>query len=53
MIRPACRGSGVIRILLAEDQHLIRGALLALIGLEPDMKVAASGSWIPRWSRPH
>jgi two-component system, NarL family, response regulator DesR len=48
MIRPARRGSGVIRILLAEDQHLIRGALLALIGLEPDMKVIASGSWIAR-----
>jgi two-component system response regulator DesR len=31
----------VIRILLAEDQHLIRGALLALIGLEPDMHVVA------------
>jgi two-component system, NarL family, response regulator DesR len=31
----------VIRILLAEDQHLIRGALLALIGLEPDMQVVA------------
>jgi two-component system response regulator DesR len=31
----------VIRILLAEDQHLIRGALLALIGLEPDMEVVA------------
>jgi two-component system response regulator DesR len=31
----------VIRILLAEDQHLIRGALLALIGLEPDMDVVA------------
>jgi two-component system response regulator DesR len=31
----------VIRILLAEDQHLIRGALLALISLEPDMQVVA------------
>ena len=31
----------MIRILLAEDQHLIRGALLALIGLEPDMEVVA------------
>ena len=31
----------MIRILLAEDQHLIRGALLALIGLEPDMDVVA------------
>ena len=31
----------MIRILLAEDQHLIRGALLALISLEPDMQVVA------------
>ena len=31
----------MIRILLAEDQHLIRGALLALIRLEPDMDVVA------------
>jgi two-component system response regulator DesR len=31
----------VIRILLAEDQHLIRGALSALIGLEEDMEVVA------------
>jgi two-component system, NarL family, response regulator DesR len=29
----------VIRVLLAEDEHLIRGALLALIGLEDDMQV--------------
>lgn len=31
----------MIRVMLAEDQHLIRGALLALIGLEPDMEVVA------------
>lgn len=31
----------MIRILVAEDQHLIRGALLALIGLEDDMRVVA------------
>jgi two-component system response regulator DesR len=31
----------VIRVLVAEDQHLIRGALLALIGLEDDMAVVA------------
>lgn len=31
----------MIRVLLAEDQHLIRGALLALIGLEEDMEVVA------------
>jgi two-component system, NarL family, response regulator DesR len=34
-------GAGVIRILLAEDAHLIRGALAALIELEDDMQVVA------------
>jgi two-component system, NarL family, response regulator DesR len=31
----------VIRILVAEDMHLIRGALVALLALEPDMEVVA------------
>ena len=31
----------MIRVLLAEDQHVIRGALVALIGLEDDMQVLA------------
>lgn len=31
----------MIRVLLAEDQHLIRGALLALIRLNDDMEVIA------------
>ncbi|MEU9860159.1 response regulator transcription factor [Streptomyces sp. NPDC047971] len=31
----------MIRILLAEDMHLIRGALVALLGLEDDMEVVA------------
>ncbi|MGA2011734.1 MAG: response regulator transcription factor [Solirubrobacteraceae bacterium] len=31
----------MIRVLLAEDQHLIRGALLALIRLNHDMQVVA------------
>lgn len=31
----------MIRVLVAEDQHLIRGALIALVGLEPDMEVVA------------
>jgi two-component system, NarL family, response regulator DesR len=31
----------MIRVLVAEDMHLIRGALVALIGLERDMEVVA------------
>jgi two-component system response regulator DesR len=31
----------VIRVLVAEDMHLIRGALVALLGLEADMEVVA------------
>jgi two-component system response regulator DesR len=31
----------VIHVLVAEDMHLIRGALVALIGLEEDMQVVA------------
>jgi two-component system response regulator DesR len=34
-------GASLIRVLLAEDAHLIRGALSALIGLEDDMRVVA------------
>lgn len=29
------------RVLIAEDQHMIRGALVALLSLEPDMDVVA------------
>ncbi|GAA3471182.1 response regulator transcription factor [Nonomuraea roseola] len=32
----------VIRVLLAEDQHVIRGALVALLGLEHDLEVVAA-----------
>jgi two-component system response regulator DesR len=31
----------MIRVLIAEDQHLIRGALIALVDLEPDMLIVA------------
>ncbi|MEV5704005.1 response regulator transcription factor [Actinoallomurus sp. NPDC052274] len=31
----------MIRVLLAEDMHLIRGALIALLALEPDLEVVA------------
>ncbi|WP_165068981.1 response regulator transcription factor [Marisediminicola senii] len=30
-----------IRLLVADDEHLIRGALCALLGLEPDIEVVA------------
>ncbi|ALE07300.1 LuxR family transcriptional regulator [Arthrobacter sp. ERGS1:01] len=33
---------GRIRLLIADDEHLIRGALEALLGLEPDIEVVAS-----------
>lgn len=31
-----------IRLLIADDEHLIRGALVALLGLEPDIEVVAT-----------
>lgn len=36
------RGTARIRLLIADDEHLIRGALEALLGLEPDIEVVAS-----------
>ncbi|GGL59398.1 response regulator transcription factor [Planomonospora parontospora] len=32
----------MIRVLLAEDQHVVRGALVALLGLEEDLEVVAA-----------
>jgi two-component system response regulator DesR len=34
----------VIRVLIAEDQSLVRGAMAALLGLEPDLEVVADVS---------
>ena len=34
----------VIRILVAEDQALVRGAIVALLGLEPDLEVIAEAA---------
>lgn len=31
----------MIRVLIAEDMHMIRGALVALLTLEDDMEVVA------------
>jgi len=33
--------SAVIKVLLAEDVHMLRGALVALLNLEPDIRVVA------------
>ncbi|MDV6011620.1 response regulator transcription factor [Haloechinothrix sp. LS1_15] len=38
------KGRRVISVLLAEDMHLVRGALSALIDLEPDLTVVAEVS---------
>jgi two-component system response regulator DesR len=34
----------VIKVLIAEDMHIVRGALVALLGLEPDIDVVAQVS---------
>ncbi|TKV27448.1 response regulator transcription factor [Arthrobacter sp. NamB2] len=46
----------MIRLILADDEHLIRGALVALLRLEPDIDVVAStdnGSDAVRLAREH
>jgi two-component system, NarL family, response regulator DesR len=35
----------MIRVLLAEDQAMVRGALVALLGLEEDIEVVAEVAW--------
>ncbi|MEU7166647.1 response regulator transcription factor [Streptomyces morookaense] len=48
--------SAPIRILLADDEHLIRGALAALLGLEEDLQIvaeAASGPEALAMARAH
>ncbi|WP_255505585.1 response regulator transcription factor [Alkalisalibacterium limincola] len=41
----------MIRVLVAEDQAMIRGALVALLGLEPDIEVVAeAGDGDEAWS---
>lgn len=37
-------GRHVIRVLIAEDMHMLRGALVALLDLEPDIEVVANMS---------
>ncbi|MET9292758.1 response regulator transcription factor [Streptomyces sp. NPDC003077] len=39
--------SGPIRVLLADDEHLIRGALAALLSLEDDLRVVAEAATGP------
>ncbi|MGI5349846.1 response regulator transcription factor [Streptomyces sp. CA-250714] len=50
------RGGAAIRVLLADDEHLIRGALAALLALEDDLAIvaeAASGPEALAMARAH
>jgi len=49
-------GPTVIKVLLAEDMHMLRGALVALLNLESDIRVVAevaSGSEILKAAKQH
>ncbi len=44
MDTPRANGRSVIRVVIAEDQALVRGALVALLTLEPDITVVAQAA---------
>ncbi|KPC89645.1 LuxR family transcriptional regulator, partial [Streptomyces sp. NRRL F-6602] len=44
---PAPSGGAPVRVLLADDEHLIRGAVAALLALEDDLVVVAEAATGP------